>query len=178
MPSYISSFEYMETNQKEVYFQSILKAQLLMKEFVVAIPEPDIGDDIWVTGLGREDPIIYPSQIKSAFACQPLKHGNVRRYIINIKHHKLQSTLTRRYIYFFGLYDPAFEPNKFHIGCIPSSFFLEHWTFLDENKVTQDRYSKRVNLNIDYYIRENEYYIFGKPLVPISMYFNNFSAIA
>ena len=51
MPSYISNFEHMETNPKEVYFQGILKAQLLMKAFVVAIPEPDIGDDLWVTGL-------------------------------------------------------------------------------------------------------------------------------
>ena len=178
MPSYISNFEHMETNQKEVIFQSILKAQLLLKEFVVAIPEPDIGDDIWITDLRGEDYIIYPAQIKSAYAHQPLKKGNVKRYIINIKYHKLKSTLERKYIYFFGLYDPDFGPNKFHIGCIPSTFFLDHWDFLNKKKVAQDKYTKRVNLNIDYYVSEDEYYIFGKPLVPISMYFNNFSAIA
>jgi hypothetical protein len=168
MPNqYITHFKQMDNNQKETLFKSILKAQLVMKNYIVAIPEPDIGDDIWVTSLEKEDYVIHPAQIKSAFTWQVLQQENVKRYLINIKLHKLQNTLTRKYIYFFGLYDPEHEPDKFHIGCIPSSFFLEHWDFLTRQRVSPTQYNKRVNLNFDYYVKGKEYFVFAKPLVNI-----------
>ena len=182
MNRYISHFEHMTYEQKEAIFQGHLKSLLTMKDFILAIPEPNIGEDIWVT-RNQPDSQIYPAQVKSAFMWQQIKDGRAKRYVVNIKAHRFESTLHRKFFYFFGFYDPGFRSGSFHVGCIPSSFFLEHWDFLTKKKLItikdyQSPHKERINLAFDYYVDENEYFVFVKPLVNVTNFFKDFSVIS
>lgn len=175
MTESISFFKDMANDQKEAIFLGYLKAQLLLKNYVVATPEPDLGEDIWFAKNDPEDYHIHPAQIKSAYMYQWTKKGTSKRFIINIKAGRFESTLRKKFYYFFGFYDPEHRSGLFHIACIPSSFFLEHWDFLSTTKRITAKNSQgdreRINLYFDYSVTEDKYYAFSKPLVDVTSFF-------
>ena len=182
MANYVSYFTDMTYEHKESIFLGYLKAQLLLNNYLVATPEPDIGEDIWVAKNNKNDYQIHPAQIKSAFMYQWVKMGEVKRYVVNVKSRRFEDTLRRKFYYFFGLYDPERKAGLFHVACIPSSFFLEHWDFLTSTKrITTKNYQgtdkQRINLYFDYSPAEDEYYAFSKPLVNVTRSFKNFNEI-
>ena len=182
MAKYISYFKEMEHEQKELIFLGYLKSQLLLNNFFVATPEPDIGEDIWVANNNIENYQIHPAQIKSAFTFQWVHKGERKRYVVNIKARRFESTLQRKFYYFFGLYDPEHIPGSFHVACIPSSFFLEHWDFLTKlselrKKNHQGSDKQQINLYFDYSSKENKYYAFSKPLEDVTRFFRDFNEI-
>lgn len=183
MTKYISYFKNMNYEQKESIFLGYLKAQLLLNNYIVATPEPDIGEDIWVANNNIENHHIYPAQIKSAFMYLPLDNGKIKRYIVNVKSKRFESALHKKFYYFIGLYDPEYEAGLFHIACIPSSFFLDHWEFLSRTKRAntksyQGSDKQRINLHFDYFVEENKYYAFSKPLVDVTRFFRDFKELS
>lgn len=183
MTEYISFFKNMTHEHKESIFLGYLKAQLLLNNYLVATPEPDIGEDIWVANNNVDDYHIHPAQIKSAFTYQWINKGEAKRFVVNIKAKRFESTLKKKFYYFFGLYDPDHTSGFFHIACIPSSFFLEHWEFLSRTKrITAKNYQgsdkQRINLHFDYFITDNKYYAFSKPLVDVTRYFKDFNELS
>jgi hypothetical protein len=183
MTDYVSYFTEMTHEHKESIFLGYLKTQLLLNNYLVATPEPDIGEDIWVANNNNDNYHIHPAQIKSAFMYQWINKGGAKRYVVNIKSRRFESTLQKKFYYFFGLYDPEHKSGLFHIACIPSSFFLEHWEFLTTTKrITANNYpgtdKQRINLYFDYYLAKDEYYAFSKPLVNVTRYFKDFSTIS
>jgi hypothetical protein len=168
--SYLKDYH---TNQKEFLFRKVLEGQLAINNYAVTRPEPDIGHDMLLSD--RQQTFVYTAQLKSSFTVVPLKQGRVRRYLTNVKANKLEASFGRKYFYFFGLYEPDYEPIQFRIGCIPSSFFEDYWEFLIQKKLQKDG---RVLLEIDYYIDEERYFMFMQPLVEVTGYFENFDAIS
>jgi len=182
MTKYFSYYKEFGHEHKESIFLGYLKSQLLLNNFLVATPEPDIGEDIWVAKNNIESYQIYPAQIKSAFMYQLVNKGEDKRYLLSIKFRRFESTLQRKFYYFFGLYDPDRISGLFHIACIPSSFFLEHWDFLTNTKrITAKKYQgsdkQKINLYFDYSLVKNEYYAFSKPRVNVTRFFRDFNEI-
>lgn len=183
MTKYISHLQNMTYEHKEAIFLGHLKSKLLLNNFLVATPEPDMGDNIWFANHSVENYQIYPAQIKSAFMYQWVKKGESKRFVVNVKSRRFESSLRKKFFYFFGLYDPDHTSGEFHIGCIPSSFFLEHWDFLSTTKrITAKNYQgtdkQRINLYFDYSVTENKYYAFSKPLVDVTRFFKGFDEIS
>lgn len=181
MTNYTSFLKEMSHEQKEAIFLGHLKSQLLSKNFIVATPEPDLGDNIWFANNHNKNYEIYPAQIKSAYMYQWIQKNTAKRYVLNVKSKKFEATLNRKFYYIIGLYDPD-HITKFHIGCIPSSFFLENWSYLSgTRRITAKNYhgadKQRINLHIEYSVSEQQYYAFVKPLVNVTHFFNGFNEI-
>jgi hypothetical protein len=97
------------------------------------------------------------------------------RYLTNIRASRLESSFGKKFLYFFGLYIDDTDPPDFHIGCVPSYFFENHWEFLKERKLQKDG---RINIEIDFHIDEGRFFVFMYPLVEVTDYFRSFDAIA
>jgi len=173
---YRPQLESMNNNQKGAYFLAILKAKLLLSGFIAAVPEPDIGDDLWIAKPNHAQGQIYASQVKSAYTYKELFGGTIRRYLTNIKLPNLARSSPVSYLYFFGLYDEPYLPDRFHIACIPSTFFQDHWSHV-QGKIVKATYVSRVDLHFDYQIQEKQYFLFVKPHVEVTQFFDNFDAI-
>jgi hypothetical protein len=105
-------------------FLAELKRRLFLDGFIVAKPEPDIGDDLWVLDGGVFDvdsgeldqSRLIRCQLKSA--ANPTPEGaftiNVTRTCRFIK--------SERYYFIIGIWDNDLE--RFHVGYFPSRFFL------------------------------------------------------
>ena len=166
----------MNNNQKGAYFLAILKAKLLLSGFIAAVPEPDIGDDLWIAKPNHVQGQIYASQVKSAYTYKEHFKGTIKRYLTNIKLQNLERSTPYLYLYFIGLYDESYLPDRFHIACIPSTFFQDHWSYV-QGKIVKDTYVNRVDLHFDYQIQEKQYFLFVKPHVEVTQFFGNFDAI-
>lgn len=115
---------------KGAVFLADLKRQLLLEGFTVAIPEPDLGDDLWVMDLQSESaeeartvatiPILERLQVKSALSTK--FEGPDRVYTVNFAG-SYRSRLAQHFYYLIGLYDS--EDVGYHVACVPSTYFLE-----------------------------------------------------
>ena len=179
-PKTIKYYPELNSHQKEAWLRSDVKIRLAIKNFLVAIPEPDIGEDIWFSRPNQDDYFIYAAQIKSSFTVRPLREDRLRRYQFSISLNRLESSLQRKFFYFFGLYNP--DSNNFLVGCFPSSFFHDHWDFIKQKKISiiksyQGIHKTRVNIEIDYDLDTKEFFIFMKPPINATLFFNSFDAI-
>jgi len=123
--------------QKEQVFHGILKSRLVLLGYTVAVPEPDIGEDLWIgesvdKSRDRRPRTVYRAQLKSARTTSKKEQGKCRHYDTNEYVTNFQYGLWQpRFVYVFGLYDEA-KDDKFHIGCVPSLYFrkiLERYPF-------------------------------------------------
>lgn len=168
---YQEYLKHLDNAQKEYLFRADLARRLTVLNYMIAKPEPDVGEDVWIAS--RDQAVIFPAQLKSSYGIWHLQHGKVRKYTTTIKATKLQSSFGRVFFYFFGLYEPKSNPVWFHIGCVPSSFFQEHWEFLLQQRLQKDG---RLNIEIYHSVEDETYFMFY-PLVEVTTYFNNLDAI-
>ncbi|MEX2167753.1 MAG: hypothetical protein WD851_00460 [Pirellulales bacterium] len=118
---------------KGALFLSELKRRFFLEGFTLAIPEPDLGDDLWaldsdVPGLGLDrqepsptaiDPRFLRCQVKSARSKK--KESCDDLYTVNFTG-TYKDRFQQCFYYLIGLYDPDL-PSMFHTACIPSRFF-------------------------------------------------------
>ncbi len=99
-----------QNEQKGCLFETLLKAHFLEKGYIVATPEPDLGDDLWLTE--KEGIKVKRGQIKSSHKCR-IQSNNPkgdRQYCVKIQNNNLSKWLQRQgYIYFFGMTDERFH---------------------------------------------------------------------
>jgi hypothetical protein len=140
---------------KEAAFNAELKRRLFLEGFTLAIPEPDLGDDLWILNPGTENtepsgsttrqvvngPELWRCQIKSALPSA--KEGDDHKYMINFTESH-QSRSQQLFYYLIGLYDSAI--NEFHIACLPSKFFKG----LNDKK--RIRYNKEGRPMLDFFL--------------------------
>lgn len=88
----------------------------------MALPEPDIGDDLWVRRDGGAD-VVHRAQLKSRFSWSGT---GLLRYTINENAQRFEKRLTQPFLYFFGLLLPP-DKRTFKVGCFPSPFFASYW---------------------------------------------------
>jgi hypothetical protein len=171
----INYYRELSNNQKGAWLCSVLKIQLTVKNFIVATPEPDNGDDIWFSKGNQENYVIYPAQVKSSFSIETFKTMSVRRYRFTISQPRLERSFQREYFYFLGLYNP--ETDNFQIGCFPSSFFEGHWEFLlTKRSPTLSDGRKKINIEMDYHFNDRQYYAFVKG-INVTEYFKSWDLI-
>jgi hypothetical protein len=175
-PDYYPQLDSMNNNQKGAYFLAILKAKLLLSGFIVAVPEPDIGDDLWIATPSLTPGQIYPAQVKSIYAYQQGPASGIRKYMTNVKLPNLEKSISAFFLYFIGLYDETNMPDRFHMACIPSTFFQNNWTSV-QRSVVKNPYKDRVHLDFYYNIQEKQYLLFPKFHVDVTDFFGNFDAI-
>ena len=170
---YTNPVDTLNNSQKGAYFISVLKSYLIVNSAVVAVPEPDIGDDIWMAYTQFPHRII-PCQAKSIYTFQDIHPRKLpmRRYLTNIKFTNLEKTIEVDYSYFIGLYDKEEKPWQFHIACIPSDFFAKHWDFI-LYRLTKRKYGKQVNLNFEYNQKTNRYFLCGQSHLEVTEFFGN-----
>lgn len=101
-PNRTPYYSNLSNDQKGAWFCSEVKIRLRIKNFIVASPEPDNGDDIWFSKADQQNYIIYPAQVKSAFSIDFLNNGNIRRYHFTISPQRLNRSFKRDYIFFSG----------------------------------------------------------------------------
>lgn len=92
-----------ENAWKETMFRSILKFELLRKRHTLAVPEPDLGNDLWFSRLDGDRALVR-AQLKSAYAGRPYTRGMIR-YLVNVKIPVFEDSLSHGSVYFIGLYD-------------------------------------------------------------------------
>jgi hypothetical protein len=110
--------------QKEQLFNALLKARLIRLGYTVAVPEPDMGEDLWIacrtTEADGAERTIYRAQLKSA-------RTTGSRYETNDYVRTLRYAMSQpRFVYFYGLHDEELSASggdPFHVGCVPASFW-------------------------------------------------------
>lgn len=169
-------------------FRAWLIGQLLLKEeFSVAVPEPDLGDDLWVRRLCRRGangefvPVSGPSpviraQMKSSFATV-LSKGGDKKYVINDSPTAFENRIAFSYIYFVGLFDK--ERHTFDFGCIPSGFFKETW---DAGLLRITDKDKKPRVMLDFFVSDQgkarRFSFHWKRKIDVTRFFNCFDAIS
>jgi hypothetical protein len=98
--------------QKEKVFTSLLESHMVAGGYIVAKPEPDLGDDLWF--VERENVVVRRAQIKSAHKCtiqSEYPDEKPREYNVRFQVETLRKWLNspRGYVYFFAMSD-----NRFH----------------------------------------------------------------
>lgn len=173
---YTKLLDTLNNNQKGAYFASVLRSYLVVNDALVAVPEPDIGDDLWMA-YAQNPYRIIPCQAKSIFSYQDVhkREHPMRRFLTNIKFANLQKTLEIDYIYFIGLYDKEAKPWHFHIGCIPSKFFAGNWDFI-LHRLTKRQYGNQVNFYFEYSQENNNYFLCGPSHLEVTQFFGNLDA--
>ena len=127
-------------NTRSQIFLGYLKAQLLLSNYLVATPEPDIGEDIWVANNNKNEYQIYPAQIKSAFMYQWVKMGTVKRYVVNIIR-RFEATL-RSILLFYWVIRPRTQSRIVSCGLYTKFLFFRTLGFSYEN---QTDYNKKLS---------------------------------
>jgi len=114
---------------KGAEFLADLKRRLFLERFVTAIPEPDIGEDLWVIDTpaspdGNDAPMnmeiarLRQCQVKSAHSFS--REGQKIKHLVNFT--KACRIRIRPGFYFLiGLRNE--ESDRFHLGCFPGEFF-------------------------------------------------------
>ncbi len=100
--------EHLLTQQKEAVFGALLKNYLFTKGFVVATPEPDLGDDLWIAKKdGRE---LLRVQLKSIHTSTGDEPGFVPAYnASNQTKRLLEKVNAPGCVYVFGMADYRFH---------------------------------------------------------------------
>ena len=115
------------TNQNHgAIFLADLKRRLFLEGLLVAVPEPDTGDDLWVLdrGIGEQEdddyerPRFFRCQSKSAVSCT-MRSGH-KVYTVNFTR-TYKSRIHQGFYFLIGIYDR--ESDKFQVGCFPGEFF-------------------------------------------------------
>lgn len=103
---------------KELFFLGVLKAELVSLGCTVAVPEPDVGDDLWVHTPGGFG--VVRSQLKTAWNWQGKAH---KSYVFNINEKNVTDAgLAHRFVYFLGMKHPEGPVFGFHVACLPGGF--------------------------------------------------------
>ncbi|MCC7509746.1 MAG: hypothetical protein IT464_10255 [Planctomycetes bacterium] len=107
-----------DVKAKELYFLQVLKTELISTGCVLAVPEPDYGDDLWVLPDGTDIPI--RCQLKTAWSW---RGKSQRSYVFNINEHNVRkASISYRYLYFFGMKHPEGPVGGFHVACLDGGF--------------------------------------------------------
>jgi len=98
-----------DPHQKEAVFNALLKNYLVARGYVVAKPEPDLGDDVWF--VEREEVNVRRGQVKSAHSCYfDGDASSHRRYCVKLQLATLRAWVKQRdYVYFFAIADDQFH---------------------------------------------------------------------
>lgn len=172
---YLSNFKDMKNEQKEAIFSGTLKSVLLQHGFIVAEPEPDLGDDFWVANLANPSYKIHRAQAKSAYAWSENKKRCTRRYLVNVRYQAFVDSFEQSFLYFFGLYDPHLASRPFHIGCIPSSFFRAQ--AMRKRIRSNGMANRRAMLDFLYHMNTQTYSFNVVHPIDVTNMFSGFSAI-
>ncbi len=126
---------------KGAIFLAELKRKLFSEGFTLAIPEPDLGDDLWVVDAKETEPQLRRCQIKSALpsSSQPNK------YTVNFTP-SFRARLDCRFYFIFGLY----QGDDIHFACFPSSFFKR---LCEGNKI---RFNEKGRAIFDFFVSDVE----------------------
>ena len=117
--------------QKEQRFAGVLKAMLISREYTVAVPEPDTGDDLWFAKLVPEKgksitSMIYRAQCKSISSWELYKREGKRVYSTNIDKSQLERAINQPgFVFFFGLRHDDGPEHGYNPACIAASFFSD-----------------------------------------------------
>ena len=118
------------TLHRGAVFLAELRRKVLLDGLTLAIPEPDLGDDLWVVDLSVAhqadcdddscgvEPQLFRFQVKSAVSTA---QSGDKKYTINLTK-SYKKRICQRFYWLIGLYDPDMADN-FHVGCVPSTFF-------------------------------------------------------
>ena len=144
---------HLSTSEKERKLRGIVCALLIDLRMTVAVPEPDLGQDLWVSSSATradDSALIVRAQAKSASSYDTEGPGNSRRYTINVKAGNFEISVRKQlFVYFFGLRDDriniGYENLGYHIACIPGGILRR---FLG-NKLFGKEDDKRVRLRFD-----------------------------
>jgi hypothetical protein len=170
---YAKYLKHLDNSQKEYLFRADLARRLTVLNYMIAKPEPDVGEDVWIAR--RDEVSIYPAQVKASYGVRYIQNERIRRYITTIKAAKMSASFGRKFIYFFGLYIPDSNPVEFQVGCIPSSFFEAYFEFLMEQRY--QRKNRRLNIEIDHNVPDGRFFMFRQS-IEVTDYFKRFDAIS
>jgi len=148
---------------KGAIFLAEVKRRLFREGFTVAIPEPDLGDDLWVADVGVTDPeengstckieAIEPKllrcQLKSALSTTT-NYGDAS-YTVNFTK-SWNVRLAKGFYYIIGLFDSQLVRNDYHVVCLPSKFVH---TLVDEGKV---RFNEKGRPMFDFFLSPTDNY--------------------
>ena len=134
---------------KGVLFLSELKSRLFREGFTLAIPEPDLGDDLWVADLQTscEQLKFYRCQIKSAHSKG--KCGDADKYTVNLTRSSSER-IGREFYFLIGIFDDSLTSSKFHFACLPSKFLQK----MNEGRYLRKNAKGRIVL--DFFVRKRD----------------------
>jgi hypothetical protein len=154
-------------SEKERKLRGVVYALLIDMRMTIAVPEPDLGQDLWVSvssSTASHVAQIFRAQAKSSSSYDSQGQKNSRRYTINVKAANFESSVRQPlFVYFFGLRDDriniGYKNLGYHIGCVPGGFLSR---FLG-NKLFGIEDDKRVRLAFDVFGAEPPftYNLFG-----------------
>jgi hypothetical protein len=137
----------LDVKAKEVFFFGVLTTELISLGCIIAVPTPDLGDDLWVRPPGLPD--VVRCQLKTAWSHQG---SGQRSYLFNIAEQNIRSGGDGPKVYMFGMRHPEGPVGGFHVACLDSGFLDE---FISQNKVRRIRRTKGKSSPSDDRIRFN-----------------------
>jgi hypothetical protein len=94
--------------QKELVFTALLKNHLIANGYLVATPEPDLGDDLWF--VKRQGLEVRRGQIKSGHTAKCDHPTYLRQYSVKLQVPSLRKWMDKSgYVYFFAMADDRFH---------------------------------------------------------------------
>jgi hypothetical protein len=146
----------LEAKQKEQLFHGLLKSRLILLGYTVAVPEPDIGEDLWIanridrTRQVTTERIIYRAQLKSARPTTATRTKKTRTYETNDYTRTLSYAIEQpRFVYIFGIVDDRLSQSsekQFHIGCVPALFWKKVKGQYPDAGTIDDRYGWQIKV--------------------------------
>lgn len=138
---------------KEQVFLAELKRRLFLDGFILAKPEPDVGDDLWALDGraceqdggrdGAEEPRLVRCQLKSAVS--PTSEG---AFTVNFSR-AFRFRQGRWFFVLVGIWSE--ESSQFHIGYFPSRFF---YTLKNEGKI---RFNSKGRAILDFFVKNSTF---------------------